>query len=230
MLLLFAIGIDDAFVIMAAYDHTDSCIPIQERMAWTLSDAGFTISITSFTNASAFFIGPMTGLPALKSFCVWAGIGILFVYLFQSTLFIACATLDAHRRANDCMDVLICLPAKIDHGELNIFGQKHGVIERFFENKYVPFIFNNKVRFPILIFTLGIFSTCVYGMSKLRQNFDISFFYSGYIKRKKSTQLRQLALELMFTLENLITNQLRIRNVWLGYLTQMDIWLQTNGW
>ena len=181
LLLLFAIGIDDAFVIMAAYDHTDTSLPIQERIAWTLSDAGFAISITSFTNASAFFIGSMTGLPALKSFCVWAGIGILFVYLFQSTFFIACATLDARRRANDRMECFICLPAKTD-GELNIFGQKHGVVERFFENKYAPFVFNNKVRYPILIFTLGMFSTCVFGMSQLRQNFDIAFFYSGYVK------------------------------------------------
>ena len=46
-----------------------------------------------------FAIGSTTVLPALRSFCLWCGVGILAVYLYQITLFVAVLALDCRRLA-----------------------------------------------------------------------------------------------------------------------------------
>ena len=57
--------------------------PLIERMGATMSHAGVAITITSITNFIAFGIGATSSLPALRSFCVYASIGILTIFCFQ---------------------------------------------------------------------------------------------------------------------------------------------------
>ena len=56
--------------------------------------AGVAITITSVTDMVAFGIGSLTEVPALKSFCTYACVGIFAIFLFQSTVFVAAMSLD----------------------------------------------------------------------------------------------------------------------------------------
>ena len=58
---------------------------------------GVSILITSLTDVCAFLIGATTVLPALRSFCVYAGIAIIAVFMLTISLFVAALTLDAKR-------------------------------------------------------------------------------------------------------------------------------------
>jgi predicted RND superfamily exporter protein len=49
------------------------------------------------TDVIAFGIGGFTVLPALQSFCLYASVGIVTTYIFQSSFFVACMTLDQRR-------------------------------------------------------------------------------------------------------------------------------------
>lgn len=184
LLLMFAIGIDDAFVITASFDldRKDSTLPIQDRMAYALSDAGFAITVTSFTNASAFFIGSLTNLPALRSFCIWAGIGILFNYVFQVTFFVACLTLDMKRRKEKKIDVLCCFSTKINT-DSDFFGQRPGILSRLFRTKY-DWLLRNEIHYVILIGTCCIFGLCMYGATRQldRQEIDVTPSYNKHVK------------------------------------------------
>ena len=63
--MLMGLGVDDTFVMMAAWDEVMSHEknlkkPLAERIAMTLSHAGAAISITSLTDVMAFIIGAST--------------------------------------------------------------------------------------------------------------------------------------------------------------------------
>ena len=85
--LLLGIGIDDMFVIMQCYDNLSpeekSSPDIPSRVALTMRRAGVAITVTSITDFMVFAIGASTVLPALRSFCLWCGVGILAVYFYQ---------------------------------------------------------------------------------------------------------------------------------------------------
>ena len=58
---------------------------------------GVSILVTSITDVCAFLIGATTILPALRSFCIFAGIGVLAVFILTCTFYIAWLALDARR-------------------------------------------------------------------------------------------------------------------------------------
>ena len=54
-----------------------------------MKHAGVAVSITTFTDVIAFFIGSNTVLPGLQSFCIYAAVAIFCIYALQITHFVA---------------------------------------------------------------------------------------------------------------------------------------------
>ena len=59
------------------------------RFGQTMKHAGVAVSITTFTDVIAFFIGSNTVLPGLQSFCIYAAVAIFCIYALQITHFVA---------------------------------------------------------------------------------------------------------------------------------------------
>ena len=66
-----------------------------------MKHAGVAITITSVTDLLAFGIGGTTVLPGLQSFCIYAAFGILFVFFYMATLFLAFFTLNQRREESN---------------------------------------------------------------------------------------------------------------------------------
>jgi patched domain-containing protein len=66
-------------------------------MAEGMGHAGPSITITSFTNAVAFFIGAQTTIVALRMFCMFAGFAIIMLYYGCLTVFSATLAFDMRR-------------------------------------------------------------------------------------------------------------------------------------
>lgn len=74
MTLFFAgIGIDDTFVMLAAWRRTRIQDSVSERLAQTYSEAAVSITITSLTDMISFYIGVLTPFPSVQIFCVYTG-------------------------------------------------------------------------------------------------------------------------------------------------------------
>merc|ERR1719258_450442 len=89
--LLLGLGVDDAFVLYAEYNRAARMRPkesIERQVAVACRNGGVSIFITSLTDGIAFLIGSMTKLPALSWFCTFAGLGVLFCFVFQLTFFL----------------------------------------------------------------------------------------------------------------------------------------------
>mmetsp|Transcript_16130 Transcript_16130/g.21333 ORF Transcript_16130/g.21333 Transcript_16130/m.21333 type:complete len:928 (+) Transcript_16130:228-3011(+) len=103
---LLGLGVDDSFVIVNAFDQVPKDQPVPERLANALSHAAVSITVTSVTDFVAFLISTTSSLPALSSFCLYAAMGILFLFSFQVSFFSAFVAIDAKRveagRADCC--------------------------------------------------------------------------------------------------------------------------------
>ncbi|MCP9265642.1 Patched domain-containing protein 3 [Dirofilaria immitis] len=96
--LILAIGVDDAFLMINAWNRTEiemrsgisSYKTIRERMAVVLTDIGPSITITSLTNMLAFGIGIFsTSTPEIRILCIANAAAIFLDYIYTITLYAA---------------------------------------------------------------------------------------------------------------------------------------------
>ena len=84
--LMLGIGIDDMFVIVQCWETLtveQRKQPLVQRFGLAMQQAGAAITVTSVTDVIAFSVGGFTILPALRSFCIYAAVGIVATFLFQ---------------------------------------------------------------------------------------------------------------------------------------------------
>ena len=109
--LLIGIGVDDMFVIANAVDQVPFSKSPNERLIMAMRHAGPSITITSFTNALAFLFGSTTSLIALKSFCQFAAVSIIMLYVTVVLIFTPAMAWDTRRinaKRGDCCGLCCC--------------------------------------------------------------------------------------------------------------------------
>lgn len=173
--LLLGIGIDDMFVIVQSWDTLspkDQALSLQERFGKTLSHSGVAITITSITDVVAFAIGGTTVLPALKSFCLYASVGIVAIYWFQCTFFVAFMTLDQKRLESHRNGCCPCY----QHKEYtpNVIARRN-ISQSIFE-AYGNFLMKKSTKIFLLIVTVALTGLGIWGNVLLEQKFDPTWF------------------------------------------------------
>lgn len=99
--LMLGIGIDDTFVMLAAWRRTKLQDSVAERMANTFADAAVSITITSITDMISFFIGAITPFPCVQIFCIYTGTAVLCTYLWHITFFGGCMAVAGYAEQNN---------------------------------------------------------------------------------------------------------------------------------
>ncbi|XP_042239196.1 patched domain-containing protein 3-like isoform X2 [Homarus americanus] len=94
--LMLGIGMDDTFVMLAAWRRTRLQDSVSERMSQTFADAAVSITITSLTDMISFFIGAITPFPCVQIFCLYTGTAVLVTYIWHITFFGGCMALAGH--------------------------------------------------------------------------------------------------------------------------------------
>jgi predicted RND superfamily exporter protein len=116
--LLLGLGVDDSFVIVAEFlRHTRMSpdLSVEELGARTARTAGMSVLVTSLTDGLAFLVGSSTSLPALSSFCLYAGLGVFACFTYMFTLFLPLVVVNAKRAAANRFDCLCCFKSKVEH-------------------------------------------------------------------------------------------------------------------
>ena len=97
------------FVMCNAVDQTDLSQTAYNRIHKALGHAGPAITITSLTNALAFAFGALSSLEALRSFCLFATMCIVFLYIWVMTIFLCVVVWDTervHKKKTECCNML----------------------------------------------------------------------------------------------------------------------------
>merc|ERR1719223_2240570 len=144
--ILLGIGVDDAFVIVNAFNRerkvarsAETNADLVTRTAKALARAGASITVTSLTDMVAFGISSSSSLPALASFCGYAAVGIFFLWLFASLFFTATMVLDERRQRDNRRECLCCLTRKKEIEEEKD-GYEENAVSRYFRNYHAPTI------------------------------------------------------------------------------------------
>jgi len=169
--LLLGIGIDNIFVITQTFNTLEQSLttaPLISRFGQTMKHAGVAVSVTTFTDVIAFFVGSNTVLPGLQSFCVYAAVAIFSIYALQVTHFVAWFSLD-QRRQNAQRDGCICC---ITHKEFKAFEFS----QRSFLNRIFAFIgvllTNRIVQTVVMLMTTAFLGVGMWGTLSLTQEYQ----------------------------------------------------------
>ena len=172
--LMLGVGIDDMFVIMQAFDNLstdEKKLTLAKQLGRTMKHAGVAITITSVTDLLAFAIGATTVLPALSGFCIYASLGIFFIYFYAITFFLAWFSID-QRRVESSRDACICL--KKENWSPNRCSQI-SLLNVAFE-QLSKILVSKSAKITVIITTLGILAGGIYGAVTLDTFFDPNTF------------------------------------------------------
>lgn len=78
---------DDIYVIVNALDQTDFNLPLEKRFKIAFYNAGTNVTVTTLTNVASFGISALTSIITLRSFCIYATVGVAMAYFLVMTTF-----------------------------------------------------------------------------------------------------------------------------------------------
>lgn len=174
--LLMGLGVDDIFVMMACYrklHDTHANLPLAERMGLTLKHAGASITVTSLTDIVAFAVGSITVLPSLQSFCIYAAFGVLMMYLFVITFYVAIFTLDERRIAARRNSFL---PWVVHDEKSTRLWCHYDLMHRALNTVYSKVILTKLGKTVIILTVVIMTGLNIQNLLKLRQKFDPQWF------------------------------------------------------
>jgi predicted RND superfamily exporter protein len=183
--LLLGLGVDDAFVLYAEYNRACKMHPkasIERQVALACRNGGVSIFITSLTDGIAFLIGSMTVLPALSWFCTFAGLGVLFCFVFQLTFFLPCMTLNAKRAETGRYDCLCCFKGEPrsmfePRGCCRCLTCRDGTLERVLRDGFGQYVaVKRKGQAAVLFVFTALLATASFGISQNYADFRIEWF------------------------------------------------------
>uniref|UniRef100_A0A2P2I6N8 Niemann-Pick C1 protein-like n=1 Tax=Hirondellea gigas TaxID=1518452 RepID=A0A2P2I6N8_9CRUS len=176
-LLLLGLGVDDMFVMVQCWNNlpvqSRKDMTIREQVGRSLKHAGVAITVTSLTDVFAFAIGATTVLPALRSFCIYSAVGIVALYCFQTTFFVAWFSLDQTRMEGNRNGLFWCYQHK------NYTPNECSQVDlctSFFDKVYSKLLLCTAGKVVTLVATAALLAVSAWGVSNLRQEFNPVWF------------------------------------------------------
>eukprot|EP00055_Hartaetosiga_balthica_P013937 m.73976 g.73976 ORF g.73976 m.73976 type:complete len:921 (-) comp8434_c0_seq8:982-3744(-) len=193
--LLVGLGIDDTFVVMAAYRFVGTQFEPKIRIQRALSIAGVSITLTSITDAVAFGSGTFTALPAIKIFCIFTLFGVVFDFIFQVTFVVAILYYNAKREQAGRYELLPCLKAQEPNKKMcsneDFDHNSIGFTDKFIGEWLSDIILHPAGKVIVLLLTIGLCVSSIYAATLVPTEFSISSFIPKGSPVKDSIALLQ---------------------------------------
>ena len=150
--LILAIGVDNMFLISRAEREIPKYVThIDDRIAFAMKEIGPSIFTAAFCEATAFFIGMLTDVPALQNFCLVAGLGVITDFLLQMTIFVGALAIDNQRIAAKRADIICCCQKRPNAPE-----PRTEIVRTAFQKHYVPLLFTGPCKLAV-----GLIAVCL---------------------------------------------------------------------
>ena len=229
---LLGLGVDEAFVIMSALSRQPPSLDPAQRMSRALAEAGGSITLTSLTDFVAFSIGSTTVIPALRSFCIFAGVAVLFDYVFQVTLFVAAVVMLGDR--NCCCSAsktaaragrgTVAVGADAARGDDANIAQAVGSLpaapetsamvarspsrmQRLVGEQLPRAILSRRGKAAVLVTTAAFLGVCAVGAAQLKMEFHYDWFIPKDTELKGTMAIRDAHFGGMYLPVDMVTKE-----------------------
>ena len=200
--IMFGIGLDDAFIIMTAYERSDPEKDVVDRVHDTIEEIGLSIFMTTATSVLAFGLGCLSTTPAIRWLCLYASPTIAIDFIYQVTFFIGLLVIDERRvksRRRDwmwCLVSCMCCPITIlcgfiatlccfkvpelrwiDQGIPQIPAETNTQRKHFSERimiGYTKILLRPRIKVLVLVLFSVLFAACLYSASLMKVAFDFT--------------------------------------------------------
>ncbi|XP_065576909.1 NPC intracellular cholesterol transporter 1-like [Artemia franciscana] len=145
--LLLAVGVDNIFIMVQTHQREQK-LPGESHTSHIgriVGEVGPSMLLSSVSESCCFFLGALSGMPAVKAFALYAGSALVFNFLLQVSAFVALFSLDVKRQEDHRWDILFCIKGtkkEVKSGE--------SVLRKVFKMFYAPVLLNRWIR-PIVI-------------------------------------------------------------------------------
>ncbi|XP_023294117.2 patched domain-containing protein 3 [Lucilia cuprina] len=191
--LMIGIGIDDTFVMLAAWRRTSLKQSVAERMGHTMSEAAVSITITSLTDLISFWIGVISPFRSVQIFCKYSVFAVGFTFLWHITFFAACMAISGYREHQNRHALFGCRVQSLSVAikeKRNIFyrsimsgginredpdnplDNKDHILMRFFRNKMAAVINNKWCKFLIILIFGAYLAGACYGITQIKEGLE----------------------------------------------------------
>uniref|UniRef100_A0A914HUG6 SSD domain-containing protein n=1 Tax=Globodera rostochiensis TaxID=31243 RepID=A0A914HUG6_GLORO len=176
--LILAIGVDDVFIFLHCWAHTDPKKEPRERVADMLGSAGPSVTITSLTNWLSFTIGIATPTPAIRTFCVFISVAVLYAYLYQLFFYTAVMMIGGRREVEERNAYLPCLKVRTHKHNISAKGTTVESRKNLSENLwrlgsnlvdwYVDFVISWTARILLAATLIIYWAFSAYGVAQIK--------------------------------------------------------------
>ncbi|XP_017514095.1 NPC1-like intracellular cholesterol transporter 1 isoform X2 [Manis javanica] len=168
--LVLAVGADNIFIFVLEYQRLPRR-PGEQREAHigrALGRVAPSMLLCSLSEATCFFLGALTPMPAVRTFALTSGCALILDFLLQMSAFVALLSLDSRRQEASRLDICCCLSSH----ELPPPRQSEGLLLRFFRKVYAPLLLHRVTRVVVLLLFVALFGVGLYFMCQISVGLD----------------------------------------------------------
>lgn len=163
--LILAIGTDNVFIFADFFHRGD--MNEEERLGRSLHEACSSIVIIMIADTISFFLGALTSMPAVKNFCIQAGIAIIFNFILQITALGACFVLDFRRVKNGRFDLvpMFKLKSKPNYTQHDTTTFSDITFKKIVEKYLAPLLTKLIVKIIVIVVFAAYIAVCIWAIA-----------------------------------------------------------------
>ncbi|XP_067396428.1 NPC1-like intracellular cholesterol transporter 1 [Emydura macquarii macquarii] len=158
--LVLAVGADNIFIFVLEYQRSvrEPGEQREQHIGRVLGSVAPSMLLCSFSEATCFFLGALTRMPAVRTFALNAALAVLFDFLLQMSMFVALVSLDARRQEAARLDVCCCHRLH----KAGCPARSEGLLYPFMQRFYAPALLHGAVRALVMLLFIFMFCAGIY--------------------------------------------------------------------
>ena len=152
-----------------------------ERMHDTIEDCGVSVTLTTLTSMTAFALGCLSSIPAIRWLCLYAFPTVMLILIFQLIFFVSCIALDEGRKQRNRRDCCIWLTPSNSSTVDGPSAQEEACREHSAAHKtvsermmacYAEMLVQSYVKYVVIASFVALAIACGFSASNLKQKFS----------------------------------------------------------